>query len=97
MRIRLNFSIEGNAEDNFVNILPIQAKKIVFPVDLHKLSTISDLKMSIEQLLNKRKSCWESENKKVNKFEIDGLFLDNFLLLDEFEIGSVLNNDDELK
>jgi hypothetical protein len=81
MRIKLNFITSG--VDNFP--LP----KIIFPINLDELNTIEELKSKIT-LYAKNKSGHQN-------LEVEELFIDNFLLPDEFEIGSVICNNDEIK
>jgi hypothetical protein len=81
MRIKIN--LIGN------NVNSISAQKFIFPVNLDKLSTIKDLKLNLTEYIQK--------NNKDKKIFVEELFIDNFLLPQEFEINDILSNNDEIK
>jgi hypothetical protein len=82
MRIKLNFIGSDFDELGFGN-------KVIFPVNLNEVNKIKDLKIKISQFLTKR-----VESKDIH---VEELFIDNFLLPEEFEVNLMLNNDDEVK
>lgn len=82
MRVRLFFFENDNSNEE-LNIF----KKIIFPIQLNEVTYVKQLKERIQKFLNVQ---------GVNN-QVENLFLDNFLLMDQFEIALVLNNDDEIK
>jgi hypothetical protein len=86
MRVKLIFIVlnHDSTKQNLVEAY----KKIIFPINLKEVLLISDLKSEINKFLN---------NKGVDSLNVENLFLEGFLLMNEFEVGLVLNNDDEIR
>lgn len=87
MRVKLIFLFPRN--DDICNIENF--KKIIFPINLREISKISDLKNEINKFI--RNKLRENET----KYFVENLYLESFLLMDEFEVGLVINNDDEIR
>ena len=87
MRLKLNLIIEEESQ-GILMLNDSKLKKIVFPINTHASNSIRDLKSSINRFLS---------NLFKSIVEVDNLFLSEFLLLDEFETNSILNNDDEVR
>ena len=107
MRIRLNFLLDKNSTDE---LCELKVKKIIFPIDLNEIFTVKDLKIKLNKLLEKKEivnynnlnnlnNVYSTtfDNSKYQNVQVDNLFLDNFLLIDEFGINFVLNNYDEIR
>lgn len=91
MRLKLNlFHLHENSERNVNGSIGSKFifNKMVFPVNLNENFILRDLRITIEKFLNKLSKC---------QIEIEYLCLDDFYLMDEFEINSVLNHDDEIR
>jgi hypothetical protein len=87
MRVKLIFLFPRN--DDICNTENF--KKIIFPINLREISKISDLKNEINKFI--RNKLREEET----KYFVENLYLESFLLMDEFEVGLVINNDDEIR
>jgi hypothetical protein len=90
MRVKLIFNfLRNDSSDNICNIENF--KKIIFPINLREISRISDLKNEINKFIRNKLRDTES------RYFVENLFLESFLLMDEFEVGLVINNDDEIR
>jgi hypothetical protein len=97
MRLRLNLIYQENigeerSDESIENFSKEVFKflKIVFPVNLKENYLIKDLKLTLSNFL-------KNLHKTQSDFHVENLCLNEFFLLDEFEINQVLNNDDELR
>jgi hypothetical protein len=91
MRVKLNFIFQSDYQCTLFQQdqeLITKFKKIVFPINLKEMTTVADLKFVINSFLFK---------KGVKSLCVESLMLDSFILMEEFELGLVLNNDDEIK
>ena len=90
MRLKLNlFHIHSNSQssDRIMNY-NLKFNKIVFPINLNENFTIRDLRFGICKFLMNFCKC---------EIEVEYLCLNEFYLVDEFEIHSILNSDDEIR
>jgi hypothetical protein len=91
MRVRLNFISQSDHQCKLVLLdqeLISKFKKIVFPINLKEMTTVADLKFVINSFLFK---------KGVKSLCVEYLMIDSFILMEEFELCLILNNDDEIK
>ena len=88
MRLKINFCLSDKLNnDIFESIF----KKIIFPVNTFEITTILELKKKLSDYLN-----YYKKNENISLL-VENIFLDNFILIDDFCINDIINNDDELK
>ena len=81
MRIKLFFSLESGSLD-----IPT---RIIFPINNNEIKLVKHLKEKINHYIR--------EKSKIKKILVKEMFLDNYLIPEEFEIESLLQNNDEIK
>jgi hypothetical protein len=81
MRIKLFFCLDNGTLD-----IPA---RIIFPINLNEIRLVKQLKDRINNYIK--------EKSKIKKLNVKEMFLDNYLIPEEFEIDCLLQNNDEIK
>jgi hypothetical protein len=88
MRVKLCLQYSNVSLKQMNQTIP---NKVLFPLDLVKMTTIADLKVEIERFI------FENILKDPHEFNITTLTLDDYTLFDHFKISELIRNDDEIK
>jgi hypothetical protein len=81
MRIKIFFSLDSGSLD-----IP---DRIIFPININETRLVKNLKEKI--------NIYIKEKSKIKKSIVKEIFLDNYLIPEEFEIEPLLQNNDEVK
>jgi hypothetical protein len=81
MRIKLFFCLESDSLD-----IPT---RIIFPINVSEIKSVKHLKDRINRYIK--------EKSKIQKIMVREIYLENYLIPEEFEIENLIQNNDELK